>query len=315
MNPVAGGIDSLVISAIGRLEREMHRCAPSMASRGEGWMRELAGSERPADYFLQPDRFPVLRLPWWLQASVDGEPDLRFHGRLAYSTVSGYYFIRLVDNVMDGQGSDDRGLLPLLGFFHTEFQSPYQEYFRAQHPFWGVFRSVWHESADAAFHDATLDSVDRQQFVEVAARKVSAAKIPLIAAGYRLDLGDVMTPWLELCDLLGRFEQFMDDMFDWQHDLSSGGATYFLSEANRRKRPAESVAEWVVREGFEWGVQTLESWLDELGAVAERLESREVAAHLNGRKQLLRERCAGIRPVFESLQKLAASFEPSSRPL
>ena len=314
MNPSAGGVDSLIIEAIDRLERELRRNVPSMAGPAAGWMRELAGSERPADYFLQPDRFPVLRLPWWLQASVPGEADLRFHGRLAYSTVSGYYYIRLIDNVMDGHGPGGRELLPLLGFLHSEFHYPYQEYFPAEHPFWGEFRSLWYGSADAAFHDALLDEIDRNRFLEVSSKKVSAAKIPVAAMAHRLgraaDLGD----WFELCDLLGRFEQFMDDLFDWQHDLGSGGRTYFLAEASRRKRPAESIAGWVVRDGFDWGVRTLEGWLDELESVAARIGSRDVQAHVEGRKRLMEERCARIRPVFRSLRELAPAFGPSEEP-
>ena len=301
-------IDSLVVEAIDRLEKGLTAQAPGMADRAARWMRELAGSESPADYFLQPDRFPVLQLPWWLETSAAGAPDVRFQSRLAHSTVSGYYFIRLMDNVMDAQGAGDPSLLPLLGFFHTHFQSPYQELFPSEHPFWEAFRSIWFGSAEAAFRDAGLEAVDREQFFAVSAQKVSAVRIPLVAVGHRLDLGRAVEPWLELTDRLGRFEQFMDDLFDWQHDLASGSATYFLTEARSRKAPDESVTAWVVRDGFEWGVGVLQAWLDDVEDLAHPLGSPDLDEHLRGRRRLLLERRAQIAPVFESLQELASAF-------
>ena len=306
--PAVEAVDSLVVAAVARLEREMLHHAPAMASRAGSWMRQLSGTDRPADYFIQPDRFPMLRLPWWLEESAKGEPDPAFQADLVYSTVNGYYFIRLVDRVMDEHRPEDRQLLPLLGFFHTEFHSPYQAYFAEAHPFWEAFRSTWFESGEAAMKDADLEAVDRGTFVEISARKVCAAKIPIAAVCYRHGLTMVMDDWFELCDLLGCFEQFMDDLFDWQRDLSSGNATFFLTEARRGRAPGESVAAWVFRGGFEWGMDRLLEWLAELKAVTATLRCPELEGHVRRRESLLLERRAQIRPAFESLGRFAEAF-------
>jgi hypothetical protein len=250
----------------------------------------------------------MLQLPWWLATSARGEPDPAFQADLAYSTVNGYYFIRLVDGVMDGHRSRDRQLLPLLGFFHTEFQSSYQAYFADEHPFWEAFRSTWFESGEAALKDAGLEAVDRHAFLEIPARKVCAAKIPIAAVCHRHGRTAFMDAWFDLCDLLGCFEQFMDDLFDWQRDLSSGNATFFLTQAGRRKPPDESVAAWVFREGFEWGMERLLEWLGELKAAAATLRCPELERHLRRRERLLLERREQVRPAFESLGRVAEAF-------
>ena len=301
-------VEGLVTQAVETVESRMRRAAPFLADGVARWMRGLWRTGRPADYFLQPDRFPVIQLPCWLEGTIRGAPDAGFQASLVYSSVNGYYFIRLVDDVMDGDGSAPASLLPALGLFHAEFVSSYHRWFPAGHPFWNDFRALWYGAADAAAQDAALEDLDHERFVEVAARKVSAAKIPLAAVGHRYGAPDRLAAWSDFCDRLGRFEQLTDDLFDWHDDLRRGAATWVLSEAGRRAAPGESAAAWIVREGFEWGVDTLRSWMSELRRAASELESARVVEHLAARENRLLERWDGVRPGLRSLGILAGAM-------
>jgi hypothetical protein len=145
-----------ITAATARIEARMAQAVPFMARRVGVWTRDLAGSTQPADYFLHPLSFPMLLLPWWLEKACRSGPDLPFQADLAYSTMCGYYYIRLIDNVMDGDVDVDPKLLPAQSFFHSQFQFAYQRYFSASHPFWDSFHGVWWCCAEAAMHDASL---------------------------------------------------------------------------------------------------------------------------------------------------------------
>jgi hypothetical protein len=271
-------------------------------------MRGLWRTGNAADYFLQPDRFPVLKLPWWFERAIRREPDASFQSELVYSSVNGYYFIRLADDTMDHPSSAETSLLPALAFFHAEFQSVYHSWFPIVHPFWSTFRTHWFGAADAAAQDAALEDVDGTRFVEVSSRKISAAKIPLAAVAHRCKAIDRLAPWSDFCDGLGRFEQFMDDLFDWHDDLARGASTLFLAEGRRRAVPGESFAAWFVREGFEWGVETLQEWVIELRGASAGLGSRDVEEHIASREARLLQRRDQLRPGLRSLGILAAGM-------
>ena len=233
--------------------------------------------------------FPSLLLPWWLGKTLEKKPDLRFHSDLVYSTVNGYYYVRLVDNVMDGHAADERELLPAAAFFHSRFQGVYQVYFAPDHAFWKFFTSAWLRSNESVIREVHFDRMDRETFGAVAAKKVCAAQIPLAAVCYRSERPDRLCPWVEFCDLLAHVMQMMDDVFDWHGDASRNITTYFLSQASERKRPEESVAAWVIREGFDWGLATVDGWLSELVGRSRDLGSSELRRYLVKRRTLLRE--------------------------
>jgi hypothetical protein len=304
----AMAVEALVTDAVEAVESRMRGAAPFLAEGAARWMRGLWRTGHPADYFLQPDRFPVIQLPWWFEGTIRGTTDAGFQGSLVYSSVNGYYFIRLVDDVMDGNGSAPASLLPALGLFHAEFLSSYHRWFPSDHPFWNDFRAIWYGAADAAARDATLEDLDHERFIEVAARKVSAAKIPLAAVGHRYGALDRLPAWSDFCDRLGRFEQLTDDLFDWHDDLRRDAATWVLSEAGRRAAAGESVAAWIVREGFEWGVDTLRSWMTGLREAAHELECTKAVEHLAARESRLLERWDGVRPGLRSLGILARAM-------
>ena len=307
-------LSQIISQAVLRLQADMARTAPVMAGQVTGWMEQLAGAGRLEDYFQHPLAFPALLLPWWLEESFRPEMDLSFQAGLAYSTINGYYYVRLIDNLMDGEASVELGLLPALGFFHTQFQGAYLAYFSGDHPFWQLFQAIWFFAAEAALKDAGLADIDLDQFWQTAAQKVSAVRIPLAAACYRYERPDMIGPWSELAVALGGWHQFLNDLLDWQRDLARGGRTYFLSEAVRRGRQSPgAVTAWVIEEGFEWGVETLLAWLAGLQDQAARLYSPPLLAYLHQREQMLRrqqqETAAGLQQLARLLALAGERFE------
>ncbi len=298
-------LDRLLIDALRRLSVRLGLAAPYLAGQVAAWQRRLAASPDPADYFRNPLGFPLLRLPWWLGQTLPPALDASFQADLVYSSVNGYYFIRLLDNVMDGHAPAERELLPALAFFHTEFQSAYQAHFAAGHPFWAYFHAVWFGAAEVTARDAGLADIDQAAFQQYAARKVSAAKIPLAAVGWQAGRPEKLEPWAQFVETLGAWHQMWNDVFDWNKDLRHGTVTYFLSEARRRKRPDEPEAAWVVREGFAWGVAGLQAGLAQAQTQAAALGSPGLAAYLEQRAALLRQQQAELAPSLAALAQLA----------
>ena len=301
-------LNHLLATALARLQAEMKQAAPFLAAQVSAWMRELACAPQPEDYFKNPIAFPLLLLPWWLEKTLHAEPALPFQSDLIYSTVNGYYYIRLLDNVMDGHATGELKLLPAAAFFHAQFQAAYQRYFDAAHPFWGHFTQVWFQAADVTAQDASLSQVSLEAFRRYASQKICAVKVPLAAVCYRYDRLDLLEPWSRFVEAFGAWHQMWNDLYDWSKDLRHGTRTYFLSEAERRKRPDESVAAWVVREGFDWGSAVLSDWMAEARARAAPLNSTALVEYLDQRGAMLRGQQTEVAEGLRRLAGLAAAM-------
>jgi hypothetical protein len=298
-------LNDLLSAAFVRLHDEMNSAMPFLVESVTEWMRALAQSSQPEDYFRNPIGFPVLLLPWWLEHTIHDEPALAFQSRLVYSTVNGYYFIRLLDNVMDGHTTVELRLLPAAAFFHTQFQASYQPLFDATHPFWNYFAQVWFHSADVTARDAGLSEIGLETFRQYASQKVCAAKIPLAAVCYRHHREDLLEPWSRMVEALSAWHQMWNDVFDWSKDLRLGTRTYFLSEAEQRRHPGETTAAWVVREGFDWGLARLRGWMAEVIALAGPLNSPALLAYLDQREAMLQKQQAELAEGLRELAHLA----------
>lgn len=297
---------TLSAQAIARLETELGQHAPYLARAVAAWVRTLAQSpDHPEYYFNRPLGFPTTLLPWWLEKTFHPTPERTFQAEVLYSTINGYYFIRLIDNVMDGQAAGDRALLPALGFFHAKFQAVYHHHFAPEHPLWQVFNRYWFGSADMAAHDAEATDITLEHFQRISGLKVCAGKIPLAAVCYRYDKPELIEPWARFFDRYGQWHQMWNDLFDWSKDLRFETRTYFLAEAARRKQPAESVAQWVICEGFEWGATLLATWLTDLRALAVPLNSPDIDQYLTVREALLQQDLATLSADLRQLEKLA----------
>jgi hypothetical protein len=225
----------------------------------------------------------LLLAPWWLEEALRQKPDTSFQLDLIHSSMNMYYHIRLIDNLMDRDVPTDSALLPALGFFHTEFERPYHRYFDHEHAFWAYFTSTWFHFAEVTMLDRSMSEFNARQFETIAAQKMCFAKIPLAAVCYKYSRTDALPAWSRFLERYGCWSQMLNDTFDWLKDSQNGTGTFFLSEARRRKYPGESVTEWVIREGFEWAIETLQTWMSELRTLANSLENPAIMQHLDGR--------------------------------
>lgn len=303
----------LAESAIRRVRAQLRRHVPRMAPRVTGWMQQLAGSGRSVDYFLQADRFPLLHLPLWLERAIRGRIDPGLQRELVYSSINGYYFIRLLDNVMDGHATVERGLLPASAFFHSEFEGVYRRLFAPDSPFWADYHDAWYSSWDVVAHEATLGVIDRRAFDDVAAHKMDAVRIPLAAVCHHHDRLDLLPRWTTFVAKLAAFEQLQDDLFDWHRDLRTGQRTFFLSQADRRRRAGESPAAWVVRDGFAWGATRVLSQAGGLRRAAARLDSAAAGKHVESRLSRFQRRHRQLAPAVATLARLADAFREPAR--
>jgi hypothetical protein len=306
-------LQKLVSDACARIQNELTRRAPFLGKQVSGWTAQLSPTGNASDYFLQPRMFPLLRLPVWAARSFTAESDGEFLADVIYSTVNGYYYIRLLDNLMDDHGTIELKILPATAFFHTEFQATYQKYFEAAHPFWEVFRSAWFSASDAVAHEFNLDRIRQAEFERITVSKLAGARIPLAAVGFRYTTGQTMQRWENFALSLARWSQMEDDLFDWHHDLRHGKTSYFLSEANRRKG-FDTVDAWVIREGFQQGVETLQRELSALRDLARRLNSPDVASYLDLRESMLEGQKTRISKAFQVLEAVASATEEPTAP-
>ena len=99
-----------------QLRAKLSAEVPFMAQSVERWLDEVFGGAGLAEVFTRIDAFPMLLIPWWADGSI-GERNRQLHRRLTYSTMNGYLYIRLIDNLMDGDAPADVDLLPALSFF------------------------------------------------------------------------------------------------------------------------------------------------------------------------------------------------------
>lgn len=292
-----------ITAGVTRICVELDEWMPFTTDQVRTWLVYLADGKKPANYYLRRGDLPMFLFPWFLEKS-QGNPDTAFMQARVFSTLNGFYYIRLLDDVTDQHAPHEISLLPALGYFHTQFQSPYQKYFAADHPFWGYFRTVWFHSADVTMRDLQFRRINRRQFIQIAAHKICAVKIPIAGTAFRYNQVSVLEKWSRFLDMYGCWHQMSNDMFHWHEDLSLGTATYFLSEAARRKHAQETIPDWVIREGFDWGLRQLDEWMDRARALAGEVECADLLNYLQYRSEKVESEANAMRGTLQTAAKL-----------
>ena len=290
-----------------QLRANLETRAPYMAEVVDDWLDEAFAGAGLAEIFTRSDAFPMLLVPWWVDGSV-GSQDRWLHRMLTYSTMNGYLYIRLIDNLMDGDAAGRVDLLPALGFFQHEFIEPYRSLFPARHPFWRDFRDIWLETADLTMQDAALEDVTRLAFEEISSRKTGAAKIPVAAVCHFRRRLHLEPRWNGFIDAFGRWHQMHNDIFGWRKDVEHHNATFFLSEG-RRRRPDGGLAGWMIEEGFSWGVEELRRSMAELRRIATALGSEDALDYLERRHEEVTEYAAQVTADLEALLGLSSALQ------
>lgn len=269
------------------------------------WMTQLSGSPRAEDYYLKSGSAPILFLPWCLELSLTPAPEPGFQTDLIYATANKYYFVRLVDDVMDGHGAD-QNLLPMLGIWDAQFQSTYGQYFPPEHSFWDYFHETLARSANVTAREATLTHIDRKLFFECSTAKSCAATIALMAVCCRRDQLDVFPDWLRFWNSFAAWNQMRDDLLDWHRDLENGIPSYLLSEGERSKRPNESLEDWFFRDGCDWATQVLGEMTQQMKIQASPLNSPPVEQYVDFRAEDLKEEISRINAGVKALTALSS---------
>jgi hypothetical protein len=299
----------IIDHSVERLFSTMRRYAPVMAEKSSRWAQQLAVVGTAADYFKHILGFPVIQIPWWVEKALGLTPDPTLQAELVYSSINGYYFIRLVDNIMDGHTTIEPEILPAAALFHTESVGIYNPFFPADHPFWAAFKRAWYASAEVTLQDHLLEDKDEGAFLAISSRKVNAAKIPLLAICHLRGRPDLIEPWSNFIDRFGMWHLFEEDLFDWHIDLSNQTRTYFLCEAERQKLPGETVEAWALREGFPWGLDVLRRWMPEVRQAANALGSPDAAGYLAERSAYLARRAEKLQAGISTLRALITTSE------
>jgi hypothetical protein len=275
------GVGMGIRQAVPLLAQQAARFSPELAAPLTRWMRALAPGASLASYFTGALEFPVFALPWWMEQSIRDSVDTSLQKKLIYSTVCGSYYIRLIDDIMDVSPTATPGLLPACAFLLSEFERVYRDLFSADHPFWPIYRQSWIKAAGVTIEDATSKTVPLARFLRFSALKTSAAKIPLAAICFQYRRPEMFAPWAGFCEAYGRFAQMLDDVFDWHHDdQRQPRSTYFLTVGAQRKRRTESLADWVFREGFDWGIVRSLRFLNDARRRTGPLGSKPLAAFI-----------------------------------
>jgi hypothetical protein len=305
----ADALRRLVTAALDRIRSGLETRTPRTAEAVLAWMKTLWPGAELEDYWTHPEAYPMLLAPWWLEEKLSGKAIPALQPELIYSSINMYCYIRLIDNVMDGDVATDLNLLPVLGVFHVEFERVYRNLFGPEHPFWESFTNLWFHSAEVTMLDASMNQLDLTQFVETAGQKTCAAKIPVAAVAFRYGGADLAPRWFHFLDRFGCWSQMLNDTFDWLSDSFHHRGTFFLSEAARRKRQDESLLEWVLREGLEWGMDILETWLAELKMLATDLECPALLDYLGHRTEILAQRRSVLVQGMQNMAKVRSALD------
>ena len=294
--------------ATGRLQATFRERAPSLAPELTAWTRELAGARPAHRYFLTRAGYPILELPLAVASSVAPARAPVFERDLTYSTVCGYYCMRLIDDALDGDLAPTSTHLLWQTLLGSEFQAVYARHLSEYPAFWKFFSATWFECLECTRVDSRLLDIDFATFASTCAKKTLAAKIPVRATLDYYGAARQSRAWLELCDALARFVQMADDVMDWPVDLRQGSPSYFLAEARRRRRRRESTAQWVAREGLAWGVEECRVFLADIDARARRLESHSLLLLLHGRRTEFEKRVTRMERLLGEVTPLARHF-------
>jgi hypothetical protein len=298
-------------AAANELEHDALSALPSAGVSLVAWLRSLAPGGDIAAYYLHPIAFPMLRFARWLDEDLDGRVDEALEGEIVRSTMAGYAFIRLIDDVMDASPRGRPDLLPALAFLHTRFDAPYRRLFGDDAELWAEHARIWSSAGDAAIADAHLGDLDEAAFLRFAAGKVGAARLPLYAVARRHGLAAIPAPWERLVARMSAWHQMYNDTFDWAEDFARGASTYVLCEG-RRRAVGGDVPGWFATRGLSWSLSKLDGWMREMQAIASDLRAPALRAYLEARARHVQGIAEELAPTLPVLAELSSAGAQAS---
>jgi hypothetical protein len=280
-------LPQLVQCSLDRLRDDLKHCP--VASEVFWRRAKELGANAPQNLFLNPLSTPVLLFPLWIEQSLSDRPDVEFQYELAYASINLLYYVRLLDDAMDGHVNSAH-LLPLLTSLHARFQGELQKLFAPDDRFWKYFFKLIEFSTEVTVADFSTDNFTPAEFMEFAAQKSCCALIPIAAVLCRYRQDERFERWSRMWIAFSAWNQMRDDISDWFADFQNNINSYLLSEARRLKRHDEDVPQWMLREGYEWSMGVLHKFATEARELAGKLEVPEMQMDLDERyRQVERE--------------------------
>ncbi len=247
------------------------------------WVRaEQLGKGDPEYRFLTPFATPAFHFPLWIERSISQTQDMDFQYELAYASTALYFYVRFLDDAMDGH-AESGALLPLLTSLNAHFNRALQNVFPDGDPFWAYLYRLIDLSTEGMVADFTATNIALEDFLKLAAQKSYCVLIPMTAVLCKYKRYDEFERWSELWHAFGAWNQMRDDVQDWYMDSKNGLCTYLLSQSQRLKRKEESVEQWMIRDGYQWSIGVLDQFAKRARELATELNVPEMEEELDAR--------------------------------
>jgi hypothetical protein len=267
------------------------------------WERAEQLSQGDPDYLLlTPFSTPLFLFPLWVERSLSQTRDMAFQYELAYALVALYFYLRILDDAMDGH-VESGSLLPLLTSLFAHCTHALQNLFPHGDQFWAYFHKLIDLSTEGMVADFTATDIGSEDFCQLAAQTFYCALIPMAAVLCRYNRCDQFERWSEFWHAFSAWNQMRDDVRDWYADKESNLCTYLLSQARRLKRQDESVEEWMIRDGYRWSIGVLNQFAN---------RARELTAELNV-PEMEEELEAQYDRLSQHLERLCNTFSQIDR--
>ena len=177
-------LDQLVSTAFRLFDANLEAALPRATPKIREFLRRVP--TRP-EHIFNARSFPIVVLPYWLSPSRERTVDAEFQTDMIYSSISGYYSIRLCDNIADNDSPPElRKLAPCTLYFDSEAIRPYRKHFPTTHEFWNLFDTFLAQQAEASAADSLLDDVDAETFASLSSKKFTGTKNSIIGRALSL---------------------------------------------------------------------------------------------------------------------------------
>jgi hypothetical protein len=293
-------VSQLVRCSIDRLREELRTMETASAVF---WARaEQLGQGYPENLFLNPFSTPVFMFPLWVEQSLSETQDVDFQYELAYASIALYFYLRILDDAMDGH-VESGSLLPLLTSLFAHCTHALQNLFPHGDQFWAYFHKLIDLSTEGMVVDFTATDLGSEDFCQLAAQTFYCALIPMAAVLCRYNRCDQFERWSEFWHAFSAWNQMRDDVRDWYADKESNLCTYLLSQAQRLKRQDESVEEWMIRDGYRWSIGVLNQFAKRARELTTELNVPEMEEELEAQYDRLSQHLERLCNTFSRIDR------------
>lgn len=185
-----------------------------------------------SDLLTNRNMFPSIPLIHWVADALNWKDASAIY-ELSTGAFLAYMFIRLQDDVMDGQAGSTGGLLVgnicLDGFYLR-----YQNFFGSNHPFWKLWRDLMQRYSETTLWELRKRNDKRRIFstsdLERLGEKFIPAAAPAAAVAQLAGEPGLIQPILDLTESLGRGLQLVNDHTGLAHDFETGNYTSVIND-------------------------------------------------------------------------------------